>query len=42
MSTSLLFAPTTVAGLALRNRVVMSPMTRRFSPGGVPNQAVAD
>lgn len=42
MSTSTLFAPTTVAGLALRNRVVMSPMTRRFSPGGVPDQAVAD
>lgn len=42
MSASTLFAPTTVADLALRNRVVMSPMTRRFSPNGVPTQAVGD
>ena len=29
-------------GLELRNRIVMSPMTRGFSPGGVPGQNVAD
>jgi 2,4-dienoyl-CoA reductase-like NADH-dependent reductase (Old Yellow Enzyme family) len=29
-------------GLKLRNRIVMSPMTRGFSPGGVPGQDVAD
>jgi 2,4-dienoyl-CoA reductase-like NADH-dependent reductase (Old Yellow Enzyme family) len=29
-------------GLKLRNRIVMSPMTRGFSPGGVPGQNVAD
>jgi len=29
-------------GLTLRNRIVMSPMTRGFSPGGVPGQNVAD
>lgn len=36
-----LFDPVTVAGLALRNRTVMSPMTRRFSPGGIPTAEVA-
>jgi 2,4-dienoyl-CoA reductase-like NADH-dependent reductase (Old Yellow Enzyme family) len=29
-------------GLKLRNRIVMSPMTRGYSPGGVPGQNVAD
>jgi 2,4-dienoyl-CoA reductase-like NADH-dependent reductase (Old Yellow Enzyme family) len=29
-------------GLNLRNRIVMSPMTRCFSPGGIPGQNVAD
>ena len=29
-------------GLKLRNRIVMSPMTRGFSPGGVPGQNVAN
>jgi len=29
-------------GLELRNRIVMSPMTRGFSPGGIPGQNVAD
>lgn len=42
MSTSALFAPITVAGLDLRNRTVMAPMTRRFSPDGVPTEQVAD
>ncbi len=35
-----LFQPVTVGGIELRNRVVMSPMTRRASPGGVPTDAV--
>ncbi|WP_287977285.1 12-oxophytodienoate reductase [Sphingomonas sp.] len=36
-----LFAPCHVAGLALRNRIVMAPMTRSQAPGGVPTAAVA-
>lgn len=36
-----LFKPLTVRGVTLRNRVVMSPMTRFFSPGGVPTDNVA-
>ena len=36
-----LFEPLTVRGVTLRNRVVMSPMTRYFSPGGIPTDAVA-
>ena len=29
-----------VAGLHLRNRLVMAPMTRQFSPGGIPGEDV--
>ncbi len=36
-----LFTPLTVRGLTLRNRIVMSPMTRNFSPQGVPGPDVA-
>lgn len=36
-----LFAPASVAGLPLSNRLVMAPMTRRMSPGGVPGADVA-
>src|SRR5262249_51550420 len=36
-----LFAPISVRGLALPNRIVMAPMTRNFSPGGVPGDDVA-
>src|SRR5215469_8495239 len=36
-----LFTPITVRGVALRNRIVMSPMTRNFSPRGVPGPDVA-
>ena len=37
-----LFAPLTVRGLEIKNRVVMAPMTRGFSPGGIPGENVAD
>lgn len=36
-----LFRPFQVKSLALKNRVVMAPMTRVFSPGGVPGENVA-
>ena len=36
-----LFTPLTVGNLTLKNRIVMSPMTRQFSPGGVPTEDVA-
>lgn len=35
-----IFDPTAIAGIALRNRIVMSPMTRSFSPEGVPGDDV--
>ncbi|MEE1753542.1 NADH:flavin oxidoreductase [Streptomyces sp. SP18CS02] len=34
--------PFSVRGLTSRNRIAMAPMTRQFSPGGVPGQDVAD
>lgn len=37
-----LFEPFSGQGLSLKNRTVMAPMTRNFSPGYIPNQAVAD
>jgi 2,4-dienoyl-CoA reductase-like NADH-dependent reductase (Old Yellow Enzyme family) len=36
-----LFSPVSVAGIKLRNRLVMAPMTRQFSPGGIPGADVA-
>ncbi len=36
-----LLAPVSVAGLDLRNRIAMAPMTRERSPGGVPGADVA-
>lgn len=36
-----LFQPLALRGATLRNRIVMSPMTRGFSPGGVPGPDVA-
>lgn len=41
-SESALFRPLSVRSLELKNRLVMSPMTRSYSPGGVPGQDVAD
>jgi len=37
----LLFQPFRIKNLTLHNRVVMAPMTRMFSPGGVPTEEVA-
>ncbi len=36
-----LFTPLTVGDVTLKNRIVMAPMTRQFSPGGVPTEDVA-
>jgi 2,4-dienoyl-CoA reductase-like NADH-dependent reductase (Old Yellow Enzyme family) len=36
-STINLFAPTTVGTLALKNRIVMAPMTRARNFDGIPN-----
>ena len=36
-----LFTPFTCRGLTIPNRIVMAPMTRNFSPGGVPGDNVA-
>jgi 2,4-dienoyl-CoA reductase-like NADH-dependent reductase (Old Yellow Enzyme family) len=38
---STLFKPFSCKSLQLENRIVMAPMTRNFSPGGVPNAEVA-
>ena len=37
-----LFQPFRLKSLELKNRIVMAPMTRSFSPGGVPTSEVAD
>lgn len=37
----ILFTPATLNGLTLPNRIVMSPMTRGQSPGGIPGDNVA-
>ncbi len=37
-----LFTPIEVKSLKLRNRFAMAPMTRSFSPGGVPRENVAE
>ncbi|UTW06921.1 NADH:flavin oxidoreductase [Pseudomonas benzenivorans] len=37
-----LFQPFQLGSLALPSRVVMAPMTRSFSPGGVPNSKVIE
>jgi 2,4-dienoyl-CoA reductase-like NADH-dependent reductase (Old Yellow Enzyme family) len=40
MSVDTLFRPFTIKGLTLPNRIVMAPMTRSFSPGGIPTEDV--
>ncbi|MEU5315497.1 NADH:flavin oxidoreductase [Streptomyces sp. NPDC021056] len=37
----ILSRPTTINGLTVPNRIVMAPMTRNFSPGGIPGADVA-
>ncbi|MCL8015068.1 NADH:flavin oxidoreductase [Streptomyces sp. AS02] len=37
----ILSRPTTINGLTVPNRIAMAPMTRMFSPGGVPGEDVA-
>ena len=41
MSSDVLFRPFKLKGLNVPNRVVMAPMTRSFSPGGIPTEDVA-
>ena len=41
MSADVLFQPITIKSLTLKNRIVMAPMTRSFSPDGVPTAEVA-
>ena len=42
MSLETLFTPFHLKTLTMKNRVVMAPMTRSFSPDGIPTPAVAD
>jgi 2,4-dienoyl-CoA reductase-like NADH-dependent reductase (Old Yellow Enzyme family) len=41
MAAEALFQPWSFKGLNLKNRLVMAPMTRSFSPGGVATEDVA-
>src|SRR5262245_27133308 len=41
MGTDVLFRPFSIKQLTLPNRIVMAPMTRSQSPGGVPGENVA-
>jgi 2,4-dienoyl-CoA reductase-like NADH-dependent reductase (Old Yellow Enzyme family) len=41
MPTSSLFEPFLLKSLTIKNRVVMAPMTRAFSPNGIPGEDVA-
>jgi 2,4-dienoyl-CoA reductase-like NADH-dependent reductase (Old Yellow Enzyme family) len=41
VDTSILFQPFQIKNLSLKNRIVMAPMTRSFSPKGVPGENVA-
>ncbi|MDO8297207.1 MAG: NADH:flavin oxidoreductase [Caulobacter sp.] len=41
MSAEILFQPFQLKSLTLKNRIVMAPMTRSFSPDGVPTDDVA-
>ncbi|GAA5315794.1 MAG: NADH:flavin oxidoreductase [Candidatus Pelagadaptatus aseana] len=41
-STDILFKPFKLGNLELKNRIVMAPMTRTYSPGNVPNDLVVN
>jgi 2,4-dienoyl-CoA reductase-like NADH-dependent reductase (Old Yellow Enzyme family) len=41
MNTDSLFRPFSLKSLHIKNRIVMAPMTRSFSPGGIPTADVA-
>jgi hypothetical protein len=41
MASDVLFTPFEIKGLRLKNRIVMAPMTRSHSPGGVATEDVA-
>jgi 2,4-dienoyl-CoA reductase-like NADH-dependent reductase (Old Yellow Enzyme family) len=41
MNTNSLFSPFSLKSLNIKNRIVMAPMTRSFSPNGVPTADVA-
>ena len=41
MNTDCLFTPFNLKSIHIKNRIVMAPMTRSFSPGGVPTADVA-
>ena len=38
----MLFEPHTLKNISLKNRIVMAPMTRNQSPGGIPTQEVVE
>jgi 2,4-dienoyl-CoA reductase-like NADH-dependent reductase (Old Yellow Enzyme family) len=42
MNTDSLFRPFSLKSLNIKNRIVMAPMTRSFSPNGVPTDLVAE
>ncbi|MFT6261333.1 MAG: 2,4-dienoyl-CoA reductase-like NADH-dependent reductase (Old Yellow Enzyme family) [Bermanella sp.] len=42
MSSNILFEPLKMGNLELKNRIVMAPMTRNFSPGNIPAQNSID
>jgi 2,4-dienoyl-CoA reductase-like NADH-dependent reductase (Old Yellow Enzyme family) len=42
MSANTLFRPFQTKSLKMKNRIVMAPMTRSFSPGGIVTPEVAD
>jgi len=42
MNTDSLFKPFSLKSLNIKNRIVMAPMTRSFSPDGIPTDAVAE
>jgi len=41
-ATEILFKPFRLKGLTLKNRIVMAPTMRSFSPDGVPGEDVAN